>query len=189
METHIYVHDHEKVAAHIFEDQGEGVKFRSVINTHIMDRWPFYSNKIGFPYERQVGVAGKVEKFKEPDEYFKFLKNDPDAALLWSDTEELLAIANLYQIEIRTISTKGPDDKNPTLNILTPHPELQEFCILPAGKVPNMTLLHSNNSHFDLVISRHSRLAQSFLIDEQEATEHIKPNEEKNMISLKILNS
>ena len=42
-------------AAHIFEDQNEGPKFRTVVNTHIVDRWSYYSNKIPFPYERQVG--------------------------------------------------------------------------------------------------------------------------------------
>ena len=119
--------------------------------------------KIGFPYHRQFGVQGEWEIFKTPDEYLKYICNNEKAELLWTDNEEIHAMANLYQINIKVIRTKGVDDPNPTINIVGPKPILNEFSILPAGIVPDMTLLYSHDSHYDLIVSRSSRLAQSVL--------------------------
>ena len=69
-------------------------------------------------------MKGKRVKFDNPDQYLKYLRG-PESALLWSDSKELLAIANLYQIEIKVITTKGPEDPNPTLNTVGPTEELQ----------------------------------------------------------------
>ena len=139
-------------AAHIFEDQEEAKRFRKVINLHITDRWSYYENKIPFPYSRQVGVQGKWKKFKTPDEYLTYICNNAESELLWTDTEEIHAIANLYQINIKIITIKGKDDPKPTIKKVGPNPELQEFSILPAGIVPDMTLLHSQDSHYDLIV-------------------------------------
>ena len=76
-------------------------------------------------------------------------------------------MANLYQINIKVIRTKGVDDPNPTINIVGPNPILNEFSILPAGIVPDMTLLYSHDSHYDLIVSRSSRLARSVLQENQ----------------------
>ena len=155
-------------AAHIFENQKYGPRFRSLINTHIMDRWDFYSNKVSFPYSRQVGIEGRVVEFNVPEEYLEFLRHDKDAAYLWTDSEELVAVSNLYQIEIKIITVKGPDYKNPVMNMIKPDPELKEFCILPAGTVPDMILLHNNDSHYDLILPRKSRLVQGLLSNREE---------------------
>ena len=82
-------------AAHILEDQTEGKKLRRVINQHIMDRWPYYENKIPFPYNRKVGAAGEHEDFEDKDEFFKFLVSNKKATLLWTDSEDLHALANM----------------------------------------------------------------------------------------------
>ena len=153
-------------AAHIFEDQNLGSRFRSVINTHIIDRFSVYSKKIAFPYRRQVGGEGKYVVFEQPQQYMEFLLTDPNAVYLWSDSEEFIAISNLYQMEIRIITTKGPDDNTPLLNIIKPDSELQQSAFLPPGKVPVMVLLHSSDSHFDLIVSRDSRIAKSLLMTE-----------------------
>ena len=105
--------------------------------------------------------------FDHPEQYVEFLLKNPDASLLWSDTEEFIAISNLYQMEIKIITTKGPDDTKPHLNIIQPDPELEKSAILPVGKVPVMVLLHSSDSHFDLIVSRTSRIVQSFLMTEK----------------------
>ena len=125
------------------------------------------SSKVGFPYRRQVGVKGEWANCENADEYLYFLRNNPKAVYLWADSEELLAMANLYQIDLKIITSRGPDDANPTMNIISPAKELQEFSILPPGKVPDMTLIHTNDSHYDLLVSRSSRLAQSFFMKEE----------------------
>ena len=69
-------------AAHIFEDQNEGIRFRSVINTHIADRWFYYSEKIAFPYKREIGINGKHVEFQTAQEYLDFLRGNPNDANL-----------------------------------------------------------------------------------------------------------
>ena len=64
----------------------------------------------------------------------------------------MLLIGNLYQIDIKIIKTNGEEDPNPTINIVSPDEELKEFALLPPGKVPNMTVIHSH-SHDNLVVS------------------------------------
>ena len=57
-------------------------------------KFSFYSQKISFPYERQVGVDGKTVRFDNSQEYLQYLRSN-EAQLLWSDAEELIAIAKL----------------------------------------------------------------------------------------------
>ena len=120
-----------------------------------------------------------------------FLQANPKATHLWADFEELLAVANLYQIDIKVITTKGPEDINPTVKTIKPAPELQEFAILPKGKVPNMILIHTKDSHFDLVISRNSRLAQGFLMESLKKKDDVNENEtiKQEFETLKALHS
>ena len=134
-----------------------------MINQHISDRFSYYGNKIGFPYKRQVGVNGERVNFKTPEEYIKFLQENEKAEVLWTDSEDLLAMANLYQINVKVISIKSNDDTNPNVNHLGPSPELQPYAMLPPGVVPNMTLLHFGNVHYDLILSKNSRLFQNTL--------------------------
>ena len=153
-------------SAHIFEDQGQGRKFRSILNNHMERKFPFYSQKISFPYERQVGVAGKTVRFDNSEEYLQYLRSN-EAQLLWSDAEELIAIANLYQMDIRVITTKGPEDPEPTMATIGPDEdvEIKEFAMLKPGVVPTMTLLHTIDSHFDLVIPKDARIVKDMYGD------------------------
>ena len=48
-------------------------------------------------------------RFDNSEEYLQYLHSN-EAQLLWSDAEELIAIANLYQIDISVITTRGPED-------------------------------------------------------------------------------
>ena len=77
----------------------------------------------------------------------------------------MLLIGNLYQIDIKIIKTNGEEDPNPTINIVSPDEELKEFALLPPGKVPNMTVIHSH-SHDNLVVSGHCILAKTLQIEE-----------------------
>ena len=146
------------------------------MNDHITKYWSHYQTKIDFPYEREVGNTGdKVYfKFKALKDLLDFLSNDERATYLWSDYEELHAISNLYQIKIKVISLASPDSI-PVVNMIGPEPELAPFANLPAGVVPDMVLLHSNNSHFDLVVHKESRLLnQQLIVNNTELSEELK---------------
>ena len=61
-------------------------------------------------------------------------------------------------MKIRTIKIIDPQDKNPRVNNIGPDPELEPFAMLPPGVIPDMTLVHYENVHFNLIVSRNSRL-------------------------------
>ena len=161
-------------AAHIFEDQNEGPELRKAMNDHITKYWSHYQTKIDFPYEREVGNAGDKVYFEAENGLLDFISNDERATYLWSDYEELHAISNLYQIKIKVISLASPDSI-PVVSMIGPEPELAPFANLPAGIVPDMVLLHSNNSHFDLVVHKESRLLnQQLIVNNTELSEELK---------------
>ena len=149
-------------AAHIFQDAKEGPRLRMLMNNHMVSLWKqFYSKKISFPYLRQVGVSGKKVRFEEGEEekFLLFLKTE-EAAFLWSDSEDLQIMSNLYQMTIKTITTKGDNDDYPTVNYIGPDEQLNDYKMLRAGIVPEMTLIHYENLHYNLVIDKESRLVK-----------------------------
>ena len=79
---------------------------------------------------------------------------------MWSDSEDLSVIADLYQIKIKIITTKGKDDKNPTVNWIFPDENMKAFSDFGRAEMNDMILLHENDNHFNLVISKNSDLAK-----------------------------
>ena len=100
-----------------------------------------------------MAPSGKEEKF------LLFLKSE-EAAFLWSDSEDLQIMSNLYQMTIKTITTKGDNDDYPTVNYIGPDEQLNDYKMLRAGIVPEMTLIHYENLHYNLVIDKESRLVK-----------------------------
>ena len=129
---------------------------------HWYQRYQYISQcSPGHPFERKLGT-GKV-KYEDPEELIDYLKTSSEAAYMWSDCEDLSIIADMYQINIKVITTKGPDDKNPTVAWIYPDSELKKFAELQNFKMNDMVMLHENESHFNLIISKNCDLAQ--LID------------------------
>ena len=147
-------------AAHIFQDPKFGPQFRRIMNTHMADRWEFYKNKVSFPYIRQIGLKGKKVNFAVGEElkFCDFLRTS-ESEFLWSDSEDLQLMANLYQMKIKIITTKGENDQNPSVNFIGLDPGLKEHQLLPEGVVPEMVLLHYDQTHYNLIISKDSPLA------------------------------
>ena len=128
----------------------------------------FYNRKVSFPYVRQVGVNGKVKRFEhgQESEFLDYLRTT-EASYLWSDSEDLQVMANLYQMKINVISIKDDSDENPSVNFIGPDPELSGFRLLPAGKVPDMTLLHYGQQHYNLIVSKDSDLVKKGTLTDQ----------------------
>ena len=166
-------------AAHIFQDPKHGSEFRMVMNNHMADRWNFYKNKISFPYVRNVGVKGETVRFEEGEEdrFCSFLRSK-ESAFLWSDSEDLQLMSNLYQMKIRIITTKGEHDLSPTVNWIGPDPELNDFKFLPEGIVPDMTLIHYDEVHYNLVIKEDSNIVKYGTVSQQLEEDH----EERNNV-------
>ena len=152
------------VAAHIFEDEVFGPMLRMSMNEHIVKNRYYYQNK-GYnatkdsPFKRKVGNGLDVS-FYDNEALYSFLKNKKDATYIWSDSEDLLAICNMYQTKIKVISKSINNNKSSSQVFwIYPDPLLEQQAIVGPGKIPVITLLHMRDIHFDLIIHKDSRLA------------------------------
>ena len=68
----------------------------------------------GHPFRRQV--RGQYVEFTDLEDLINYLKTSDEAIYMWSDTEDLIVLADMYQIKIKIITAKGEDDENPTIN-------------------------------------------------------------------------
>ena len=84
------------------------------------------------------------------------------------------------------ITTDGENE--PIVNIIEPNPALASCSELPAGKIPDMIILHEKDSHYNLIIHESSRLALEGGLDYQR-TEEKKKIEEKKQEKIDVLSS
>ena len=76
------------------------------INNHFADNfYNFYSNKIILPYIETVGVDKYSRKVicRTREEFLDFLRSE-DSLCVFSNSQELLAIANMLNLTIRIFS-------------------------------------------------------------------------------------
>ena len=145
-------------ASHIFGEPSEGLQFRRKINMHLVSHWPYYKDKIEFPYERQVGVSGEYAKFSDPFELQNFLQT-PAADLLWTDAEEILAMANMFSMKVTVIKViEG--EKDPVISKVGPDQDILKLGLpntvqIGPGTVPEMFML-LRGAHYDLAVPRES---------------------------------
>ena len=78
---------------------------------------------------------------------------------MWTDSEDLAIISDLYQVRIKIITTKGLSDKNPTVNHISPDKDTAQFAELKNVGMNEMVLMHEDDLHFNLVVSKYSELA------------------------------
>ena len=103
--------------------------------------------------------SGEVN-YSDPKELVEFLKTSEEAAYMWTDSEDLAIVADMYQMKIKVVTTKGSTDKNPTVNWINPDAALKKFSELKDTKIDDLVLLHENDSHFNLVVSKESDLVK-----------------------------
>ena len=150
------------VAAHIFEDENEGPKLRLLLNKFMAEHWDKQYKYLTqcspeTPFIRKC--KGRQIKFTDPTELTKFLKDSHDAAFMWTDSEDLKVLADMYQVRIKVITTKGLDDKSVTVNWIYPDESMKEFSELKNVELKDITLLHQNDGHFNLIVNKHSNIA------------------------------
>ena len=62
------------------------------------------------PFERKLG-KGKIS-YTDPELLRDFLTNSVRAAYMWTDSEDLAVIADMYQVKIKVVASRGHDDAN-----------------------------------------------------------------------------
>ena len=149
-------------SAFLFEDEVFGPKLRKRMNVFFAEHW--YDN---YQYKTQCStdhpfirkLKGNEVSFEDPEKLIDYLKTSEEAAYLWTDSEDLAVLSDMYQMHIKIITTKGIMDTNPTVNWIYPNKDLEEFAELKDVQLDTMVLLHENDIHFNLVVSKYSNLA------------------------------
>ena len=150
-------------AAHLFKDEVFGTKLRRRMNhffaKHFEKKYKFLTPcSKETPFIRKIGGGGFVS-FTEPSRLIQYLNHSEEADFMWSDSEDLSVLSDMYQVKIKTITTKGEEDTNPIVNWITPDKELKGDAELKNVDIEDMVLLHENDSHFNLIVSEKSDLA------------------------------
>ena len=148
-------------AAFLFQDEIFGPKLRIRMNKFMAKHWIRKYKDLtqcsqGSPFVRKLGL--KTVRFTDPEALLEFLKTE-EAAYLWTDSEDLAVISDMYQVEIKIVTSKGKHDKNPTENWIKPDPDMRDVAELKDVDLETMVLYHENDCHFDLVIDKYSELA------------------------------
>ena len=176
-------------AAWLFKDEVFGKKLRSAMNIFFADHWYDHYQYLsqcspGHPFIRKV--KGENICFEDPERLIEYLKTSEEAENMWSDSEDLAVLADMYQIKIKVITTKGEMDDKPTVNWITPDPAMTEYAELKEIGMEEMILLHEKDMHFNLVVPGDSDLATLGSLSYRfnigpmlNRTEKVKENEEK----------
>ena len=170
------------LAAWIFLDPTLGPYLARNINIHFVKNWNYWKDYFQFPFEREVG-NGRMIKCENENELFDFLLNSDEGAFMWRGHEDFSVICSAYQFEAKVITITGEEDENPRVNIIKPNPELANLSKLPTGWIPEMVILHEENSHYNLIIPRNSKLALEGGLDYQRNEQNKKVNSGKQKIN------
>ena len=149
-------------AAFLFHDEVFGPKLRVRMNkfmaTHWNNRYKFNTQcSKDHPFVRKLGAGQK--SFTDPQKLLKYLMHSKKAAYMWTDSEDLAVISDMYQIRIKVITSKGRDDKNPYISWIYPDASMKKFAELNNVDIDDMVLFHENDCHFNLVVNKNSDLA------------------------------
>ena len=147
------------LAVHLYENEEQGPKCRQKIIKHMTENWSFYKEEVIYPYTEKIGVgdSSKTVVINNDDEMIAFLATE-DALKIYSNSQEVHAIANYFNISLHIFSF-GKDDQN--WYTIEPNPQMV------ASDVKwntDMYLYHSKHSHYDLLVRSDSRIADMSLI-------------------------
>lgn len=142
-------------SVHFFGTENNGPKLKKRLDHHIADNWDYYKDYIPLPYKETIGVgkAAREIEIHEEEEYLSFLRND-ESLKVYTDSHEILALANLFKISIHIFSFGGKSvnwnhvspDTNVDFNDINEH----------AVETSDMALYHNWENHFDLLIKENS---------------------------------
>ena len=148
------------VAVHAHEDKREAKKVKRMINHHIAKNFEtYYWEKVAIPFVETVGVGkrSKTVRKNTQEEYIDFLMSE-ESLHVFSNSQELLAIANIYNIKIN-VFTYGNGE--PRWDEIHPDKALSSASQFKEGTVPEMFLYHSFETHYDLLVKEDSRIIEN----------------------------
>ena len=104
---------------------------------------------------------------------------------MWRGQEDFAVVSNIYQFNIKIITIQSDDDDMPSVTTIEPNQKFQNCSEVPAGKIPEMTVLHHFDTHYSLIVPDKCWLAMNGGLDYQR---ELKEKEKKIVlvIALKV---
>merc|ERR1712240_408620 len=172
------------VALAFHHDERLGQYVRRDINSYIVKHGEYQKQFMAFPHTQMVG---KEEITFEEDEYLKFLGKNEKSGKLWMDYTDLQAVANYYQVSVHVLTTDVKNVKGSKARWTHLEPDARMKIHSPiTQELPDVWMLHVDNTHFDLIIKKDNRLAteggleQSNSSGPQDRTMEIKANKQSD---------
>ena len=115
----------------------------------------------------KIGINGRFKIFEkgEEDTYFDWLMDNKDAIYMWRGCVDIIALSNLYQMDVDCIvylEGTAPEVKHFSPDPEFPWREDDRMKPNPGQKShPKMTILNYKDLHFNLVVEKTSMIAQS----------------------------
>ena len=117
--------------------------------------------------------------FKDEKSFLEFIKSNNNSGYMWMDHQGWQVVANMYQINIHILTTSVMNMKEPRARWthITPDERLSTFSEVHKG-LPDMWLIHSDETHFDLLVKKESELVKEGSIEDM-----VKERTEENIAS------
>ena len=168
-------------AIHCHRDQNLGPYVMRNVNEYTVKFWPFFQEYFQFPIEVKVG--SRTMKYDNEQEFLDFLKSDQKSGYMWMEHQGWQVVANMYNIKINILTllptgVRGVPAARWTYII--PDERLRRFSTIHSG-LPDMWIMHNDETHYDLLVHKDSELAKEGSVEELEKTSNNKVvNEEEN---------
>ena len=145
-------------AVFLFGDEIYGHNLRKMINEFMAHHFQSkYKLKTPFPLERNIGNNKKVT-FQNEEEFCEFLLNSKESSHMWMDSEDLCVLSDLFQLNIKIISTDSISSV-PTVNNITPDKVMKKYAKADLAE-KELVLIHENDDHFNVVLPRSENITK-----------------------------
>ena len=106
-----------------------------------------------------MGVGGETVSFSDPMDFQNFLQT-PEADMLWTDTEEIHSMCQMYQMSAIVVKMRESEDDLPVILHVSPDADIRKLglrntTLINPGQVPTMYLL-LQGAHYELAVPRSS---------------------------------
>ena len=166
-------------ALHCHRDQNLGPYVMRNVNEFTVKFWPFFQHYFQFPIEVKVG--SKTVTHDNEKDFLEFLRSDGNSGYMWMEHQGWQVVANMYKIKIN-ILTLLPQETNgrprARWTYIFPDERLSKFSTIHRG-LPDMWILHVDETHYDLMVHKDSELAKEGSVEELEKEEENISNDEK----------
>merc|ERR1712240_895451 len=163
------------VAIALHHDEGQGQYVRRNINNYIVKHWEYQKQFMVFPHTQMVG---NQEVTFEEEEYLEFLSKDERSGTLWMEYTDLQAVANYFKVAVHVLTTdvRNVKGSKPRWTHLEPDERMKIHSPIKT-ELPDVWMLHVDNTHFDLIIKKDNRL-----VTEGDLHQPITPGKQKETV-------